>query len=36
MTDIDVLMPDPFDERLIDAYRDIKGSLGEEMMATRC
>ncbi|MBB2780285.1 UNVERIFIED_ORG: hypothetical protein GGE55_001667 [Rhizobium esperanzae] len=30
MTDVDVLMPDPFDERLISAYRDIKDSLGEE------
>lgn len=30
MTDVDVLMPDPFDERLISAYRDIKDSLGEK------
>ncbi|MBY5751418.1 hypothetical protein [Rhizobium leguminosarum] len=30
MTNVDVLMPDPFDERLINSYRDIKDSLGEE------
>lgn len=30
MTNVDVLMPDPFDERLINSYRDIKHSLGEE------
>ena len=30
MTDVDVLMPDPFDERLINSYRDIKDSLGED------